>query len=110
MFMRYRGGSIGHLYMRTVEAWLAKTGWGADDILMPEPSDSDDSEATDPGLENKKDNSNAGSEDEVSDEGRTSSNHTTDTDDSLNNDPDTLYAIDEDNEETLEGEYGFSGL
>lgn len=26
--MRYRGGGVGHLYMREVEQWLQKTGWG----------------------------------------------------------------------------------
>ena len=28
MFMRFRGGGIGHLYMRQVEPWLDSTGWG----------------------------------------------------------------------------------
>jgi hypothetical protein len=29
MFMRFRGGGAGHLYMRDVEPWLDETGWGA---------------------------------------------------------------------------------
>ena len=29
MFMRFRGGGIGHRYMRQVEPWLDATGWGA---------------------------------------------------------------------------------
>ena len=29
MFMRFRGGGVGHLYMRLVEPWLDATGWGA---------------------------------------------------------------------------------
>ena len=89
MFMRYRGGGVGHLYMRTIEAWLVKTGWGADDLQMPKSSDSDndsddspkDGEGKDPGLDDEKGNSNKGSEDEVSDESGTSSNHTSSTDD-----------------------------
>jgi len=28
MFMRFRGGGIGHVYMRQVEPWLDATGWG----------------------------------------------------------------------------------
>ena len=28
MFMRFRGGGVGHLYMRHVEPWLDATGWG----------------------------------------------------------------------------------
>jgi hypothetical protein len=28
MFMRFRGGGIGHIYMRQVEPWLDATGWG----------------------------------------------------------------------------------
>jgi len=29
MFMRFRGGGIGHMYMHQVEPWLDATGWGA---------------------------------------------------------------------------------
>jgi len=28
MFMRFRGGGIGHMYMRSIEPWLDSTGWG----------------------------------------------------------------------------------
>ena len=28
MFMRFRGGGVGHRYMRQVEPWLDETGWG----------------------------------------------------------------------------------
>ena len=27
--MRFRGGGVGHMYMRQVEPWLEATGWGA---------------------------------------------------------------------------------
>jgi hypothetical protein len=29
MFMRFRGGGVGHMYMRHVEPWLDAAGWGA---------------------------------------------------------------------------------
>ena len=29
MFMRFRGGGVGHMYMREIEPWLDGTGWGA---------------------------------------------------------------------------------
>ena len=41
MFMRYQGDSVGHLYMRAIEVWLAKMGWGADDTPISKSSDSD---------------------------------------------------------------------
>ena len=45
MFMRFRGGGIGHRYMRQVEPWLDTTGWGASwpsfDHRSPEPILSD---------------------------------------------------------------------
>lgn len=28
MFMRFRGGGVGHMYMRYIEPWLDGTGWG----------------------------------------------------------------------------------
>ena len=41
MFMRFRGGGVGHHYMREVEPWLDSTGWGASwpvlDGRDPEP-------------------------------------------------------------------------
>jgi hypothetical protein len=29
MFMRFRGGGVGHTYMRQVEPWLDAAGWGS---------------------------------------------------------------------------------
>ena len=29
MFMRFRGGGVGHLYMHQIEPWLDETGWGS---------------------------------------------------------------------------------
>ena len=117
--MRYRGGGVGHLYMRAIEVWLAETGWGADDALMSSsldsdtsPEDSEDDENEDSGDGNA-DDSNEDSQDETSNEGDTSSNRTTeseDTDYSSDGDHDKLYATDEDNGETLDGEYGFTSL
>ena len=50
MFMRYRGGGVGHLYMRKVEQWLQKTGWGQD---IPKAEESPEDEVMEddmPGL------------------------------------------------------------
>lgn len=104
--MRYRGGGVGHLYMRAIEVWLTETGWGADNALFSD-SDSEDSGHEDPGGGHT-DNGDGHSEDEASSEGDTSSNGTDHS--SSDTDPDTLYATDEDKEETLDGEYGFSGF
>ena len=120
MFMRYRGGGVGHLYMHAIEVWLAETGWGADDALTSSPEDSDIS--SEDGGDNKnegscdshEDNSNEDSQDKLtSNEGDTSSNRTTeseDTDYSSDGDHDKLYATDGDNGETLDGEFGFTSL
>ncbi|KAF9783930.1 hypothetical protein BJ322DRAFT_1109780 [Thelephora terrestris] len=119
MFMRYRGGGVGHLYMRAIEAWLTETGWGADDSLMSTLSDSgsgsedgEHDEGKDSG-DSHEDNSEGDSQDEASNEGDTSSNHTTDSDADYSSDmdPDILHETDgDDNEDTLDGEYGFTGL
>lgn len=39
MFMRFRGGGVGHTFMRVLETWLTETGWGSDitpDVAVPE--------------------------------------------------------------------------
>lgn len=110
--MRYRGGGVGHLYMRAVEVWLTETGWGADDTLIYSSSDLDmDSEDNeedgnkDPG-DRGEDTGDGGSDGEVSSED-VSSGHTTESDPSSDGDPDTLYATDSDDED---GKYRFTGL
>ena len=108
MFMRYRGGGVGHLYMRTIEHWLAETGWGSNDTLI---STDVDSEEDSKGSDDSKDSDDGGSEDEVP-QGDTTSNGTTDSDEERGSevDPDAEYMSSENNEETIDGEYGFSGI
>jgi hypothetical protein len=127
MFMRYRGGGVGHTYMRAIEVWLAETGWGSDDTpILGSDSDTGTSEDEDPG-----DNGNSGddgadentgpdpqrhdkgeSEEEASEEEASEKGDTSDSSIESDQDPDhsDLYATDEENEETMDGEYGFSSL
>ena len=104
MFMRYRGGGVGHLYMRAIEVWLTETGWGSNDTLGPTNEDIDSGDALDDSEDNPG-NGSGGSEDEVS-EGTTGS----DEDHGSGTDPDTEHSSSENEEETMDGEYGFSSL
>ena len=109
MFMRYRGGGVGHLYMRAIEIWLAETGWGSNDTLASTNEDADSAEdAEDSEGENNR--SDGESEDEVPEDDAVS-NGTIDSDEghSAELDPDAEVSSEND-EETLDGEYGFSGL
>jgi len=46
--MRYRGGGVGHTYMRAIEQWLWRTGWGCEipdiDVSEPQSGDGDNDE------------------------------------------------------------------
>ena len=102
--MRYRGGGVGHLYMRAIEVWLAETGWGSNDTqedvdLEESEEDSEDDETS---------RTDGSSGDEVPEDDAVS-NSTTDSDrESI--DLDAEYASSENDEETMDGEYGFSSL
>jgi hypothetical protein len=112
MFMRYRGGGVGHTYMRVVEQWLQETGWGhevpdadepepyvaAEDEGLPqqeEPEDGSDLEA----------GSNFGGPDELGggddNEGETVEEEDDDEGEILEDE-----ALEE--EDTVEGEFGYS--
>lgn len=124
MFMRYRGGGVGHLYMRAIEVWLTETGWGSDDILTPRKEGSGSSEEEDEDMEGKEDSrgedededlegkedsgSDKNFEDEVyqEDSDAAESNHS-DSDQEHHSDSDMH---DEEGEGTMDGEYGFSGF
>ncbi|KAF9644427.1 hypothetical protein BDM02DRAFT_3190600 [Thelephora ganbajun] len=113
MFMRYQGGGVGHLYMRAIEAWLTETGWGSDDALACNlDSDADSEEEGEDSGDSKDGRSNGNSEDEVSDKCDALPDRTTysDQESGSDMDPEAEYASGEDNEETLDGEYSFSGL
>ena len=109
--MRYRGGGVGHLYMRAVEIWLAETGWGSSDTLVSIDEDITNLEEDAEDLEGSEGGEVGGdSEDEVP-ESDTTSDCTTGSDESSSDiDPDVEYESSENGEETVDGEYGFSGL
>lgn len=90
MFMRYRGGGIGHLYMRAVEAWLSKTGWGGDITASTEAEEAD---VTEDQVEPVPDNADQESDTEPSEESEQEDERGSDAD-----------------EDTVDGEYGFSGF
>ena len=46
--MRFRGGGIGHIYMRQVEPWLDATGWGTSWPLLEGRDPDPDSEPVTP--------------------------------------------------------------
>jgi len=99
--------------MRAVEVWLAETGWGLNDILVSIDKDTSSEEATED-LEAAEDlesiEEDGGSEDEVSD-GDAASNIThSDEESNSDVDPDVEYLSSENEEETMDGEYGFSSL
>src|SRR5579872_1454153 len=100
MFMRYRGGGVGHLYMRTIEPWLSGTGWGSGDVLAPD-NDSD----LEGGDESNNDDEPEGnaqegnSEDEISDDDRVSDRSgQSDQEDSPDVDPDAEFLSDGEDE------------
>ena len=110
MFMRYRGGGVGHLYMRTIEVWLAETGWGSNDPLVSTDVDSSEEDSED--SDNSEDNGSGGNPEDGMPEFDTASNSTMDSDRGRDSevDPDAEYASSEGDEETMDGRYGFSGL
>jgi len=89
MFMRYRGGGVGHKYMRTIEQWLWTTGWGNDipEVDEPEPAAEEEVVLTEEGSDSGTESGSDGSE--VDEEG---------------SGEDEII----EDEETLEGEYGYS--
>ena len=93
--MRYRGGGVGHKYMRDTEKWLWKTGWGDEipDIDVSEPS-----VAAEDGGQPQQEPVPAG-DDSDSEKG-------SDSDDS--NQSDEGDSGDVNDEETMEGEFGYS--
>jgi len=116
--MRYRGGGVGHIYMGAIEVWLAETGWGSNDTSLSVNEDvnlESGKEGLDgtedlEGSENSKSGGNSeyeGSEDEVSESGTAPSSEEESGSDI---DPDVEYMSSEGDEETMDGEYGFSSL
>ena len=109
MFMRYRGGGVGHLYMRAIEVWLAETGWGSDDWALL--STDEDADSTEEDSEDSGENGNDGGSEEEVPEDDMASNGTISSDGEQSTDVDSdAELFSENDEETLDGEYGFSAL
>ena len=103
--MRYRGGGVGHTYMRAIEIWLAETGWGSDDVLLFMGEDVDLEEDTEHGAEGGNDENLEVEEPE--DEAALDRTEP-DQDNGPDADPDHQYMADGQDEETAEGEYGYA--
>lgn len=141
MFMRFRGGGVGHLYMRAIEIRLAETGWGSGDTLTSTNedinSDEDngnmeskgDSNSEEEDMEGKEDseseednedmegkenseNDTGSSGDEISEDSDAAESEHSDSvqEHHSDGDSDTEYVSDEEEEETMDGKYGFSGF
>ena len=96
MFMRYRGGGVGHKYMRAIEKWLGETGWGCKipDIPVSEPQIVAEGEG---GLQQEP---ISGEESEA--ESDSNDLHEVDKEDGSED------GEDGEDEETMEGEFGYS--
>ena len=66
MFMRFRGGGVGHMYMRQVEPWLDATGWGTAWPLLKNRDPDPDPEPMAPALVSQATEDDEESEDEDS--------------------------------------------
>jgi len=112
MFMRYRGGGVGHLYMRAIEVWLAETGWGSHDSPTFTNEDSDSEEGSKDSEDNEDGRVGGNSEDEVPEDDAVSDSGTIGSEKEIDPDvdPDAEYLSSEDDEETMDGQYGFSSL
>jgi hypothetical protein len=114
MFMRYRGGGVGHIYMRAIEAWLAETGWGSDDTPTFDTNEDSDSEgSSEDSGDSEDDRTSRNSEDEVLEDDAVSLNsETTGSEQEIDPDvgSDVEYLSSDDGEETMDGQYGFSSL
>jgi hypothetical protein len=110
MFMRYRGGGVGHLYMREVEEWLQETGWGQDILKVEEGPGDEVMEEDMPG-------SGEESEDEIMEKDMSGSGQesSSDAESSTRGDVEDIELEEQDSEEelfgdeeTMEGENGYA--
>ena len=95
MFMRFRGGGVGHMYMRQVEPWLDATGWGTAWPLLKDRDPDPDREpatsvpgdqATEDDGESEDGDSEGGISDMDDDDGKDPDQSEDDEDDSDNDD------------------------
>ena len=107
MFMRYRGGGVGHAYMRAIEVWLAETGWGSDDILELAGEGVDLKEDAEDAEHGEESGNGGNLEVEVPEDEAAFDRAEAGQDNGPDADPDHEYTADGQNEETAEGEYGY---
>ena len=96
--MRYRGGGVGHTYMRAIEQWLWRTGWGCEipDIDVSEPQSGDGDNDEDKVFE---DEEMVGEDEEMAEALE---------DEEMVEGPDNELVEGFEDEETVEGEFGYS--
>jgi hypothetical protein len=104
MFMRFRGGGVGHLYMRQIEPWLDATGWGASWPMLRDRDpcpDQDSPQQESSGAEMDEEDENIGDSNSEKDE------EMSDVEDEIEEDPERLEDSDEESDEDEEdGEDG----
>lgn len=108
--MRYRGGGVGHLYMRAIEVWLAETGWGSNDTPMSTNGDVSSEESSEDSDSSEDSKSDGNDEGEVSEDAVSNGTIGSGEEHGSDVDPDAEYLFSENEEETMDGEYGFSSL
>lgn len=108
--MRYRGGGVGHLYMRAIEVWLAETGWGSNDAPMSTNGDVSSEESSEDSDSSEDSKSDGNDEGEVSEDAVSNGTIGSGEEHGSDVDPDAEYLFSENEEETMDGEYGFSSL
>jgi len=98
--------------MRAIEVWLAETGWGSPDASTFTNEDSDSEGSSEDPEDNGDDGIGGNSEDEVSEDDAVSDSGTIGSEQEIDPDvdPDVEYLSSEDDEETMDGQYGFSSL
>jgi hypothetical protein len=94
MFMRFRGGGVGHLYMRQIEPWLDATGWGASWPLLRDRDPYPDQDS--PRQESNRDDE----EDEISEDGSSDEDEEMgDVEEAIEEDPEQSEDSDEEGDE-----------
>ena len=97
--------------MRAIEVWLAETGWGSmNDTQASTSKDVDLEESEEDSEDDEARRTDGSSGDEISEDDAASNSTGSDREIDLNIDPDAEYISSEDNEETVDGVYGFSSL
>ena len=110
MFMRYRGGGVGHLYMRAIEVWLAETGWGSDDVPVPEgESGNISSDHSSDGDREEDDEADRSIDEDPPESDGSPCATDSEQEDQLDPCSDIEKLSDEEDGETFEGELGFGG-